>query len=540
MKNTCKADSFDGLVSWIQTNGGFIHPDLELFSNDDDNYRGVRVKQQQQQDSSDGIPKGVVLAQIPSQCVLYRYCIPGNENDDSIQVCNASNWLKCLGALLRALKDVKDNGNTPVNNDEKDQKQNMSFFQPYLESLPDNFDTILSWSDDELSSLSGTSLFETVKGSSDIDNGENVGLNAGMIDSLKQRYSSTSIQSYLTNVLQSCEESVSREQNTDVITTFESFLWAVNCITTRGFHHIPTNHMHHLNGTSGSDSKKRRCEASMHDDAEGPYLIPFVDLLNHCSLGDERKSTTLRKNPDNAMYFLETERHILPGEEVLHSYGRLNSQQLLRTYGFVDLQRSESLLRNYQLKSLNEDNISWDRWDLSPALLHRESVVSSCYGIAFSADTQKRALDLEKCKSQVETWDPCECWDEKSHFIKKFIPEVINIPYDSQFINSDILTLCCILLLPKEAFDDFIENPALLDESILEDPFLCYLVSKSISKSLEVKLTKYPGGLEFEDFQFLSNHMKTSCFDRNLFGRIVAFEEKLCLSSIISKIHEKT
>ena len=525
-----KEDSFVELVSWIRSNGGYVHPDLEIFSTST-GYRGIRVTEL----CTDGIKQGEMLARIPSHCILQSIkCAEG----DIIHECNASNWLKCLGALLRVCYDVKGKHSGAVSAKTFRKYDDMSFFEPYIRSLPDQFDTIASWNDDSLKSLKGTSLFETIiesRSNSEADE-NNISLSAGIMQSLRERFLSSNIQSYLANVL---------ELNDDIFTVrFEEFLWATNCVTTRGFHLTPTHKDPEDNfiSLSKTNPNKRKFETIKCHDNGGPYLIPFVDLLNHCSIDDIRKGTTLRCDHANSAFFIEAERHISPLQEILHSYGQLNSLQLLQTYGFVDLHRSELLLKKYSANYVDKSysikvNCRLDEWDLTPAIVNREIIVSTCREVAMSSDTLKKRIEIEKCVSSIEVWDPSECWDDKIQFVSDFIPEFINISYDMKIINCELLTLCCILFLPKEAFDDYVESPALLDESILDDAFLRHLVSMSICKVLQAKCMEYVNDSALQDSKILIDHINDARFNKkNIFGMIVAFEEKLCIESAFSRI----
>ena len=74
----------------------------------------------------------------------------------------------------------------------------------------------------------------------------------------------------------------------------------------------------------------------------GPFLLPIFELLNHSSDPDACCTRLTRVDGDavdgstSDVFEIRAERTIRAGEEILHSYGRHGSAELLRTYGFIE------------------------------------------------------------------------------------------------------------------------------------------------------------------------------------------------------------
>ena len=511
--------TYNRLVDWIKgekneqqdsrsnATTGFVHPSLELFSvhystagdGDGGIYRGIRVA------AGATISKGTLLARIPAHMTLNgERCPKGAEN--------ASPWLRCLVALIHAR--VRQRSRSGVANKSKTDHGSIDF-TPYLESLPEVFNTILDWLADDLKELRGTALHDTILQSSAgtcIAQEEEENLENGMMKACRERFESKIIQGCLNSGGVIHEEEVS----------FDEFLYATQCISTRGFN---------MNMHDGEESSSLSppqvdlpTESSLY---RGPFLIPFIDLLNHCSSSDKRKATTLRRDPSDSSFFLETERHLTSEEELLHSYGDLNSHQCLQTFGFVDLGRSRSVLLSAQE-------------NCTPAVVFTAEIVAVCKDVATRAEQMQ--VPFVNFDDDVEIWDPTECWDRKIKFLDEegVIPTKISLPY-SEDIRDELLTCCCVLFLPEEAFDDFIQNPALLDESLLDDTFLFSMVQQAIISIVDKKMTNYEGsygdkcttGDDIRELSKLVHEQSQVTCSPILYRKIAALtiriEEKRCL-----------
>ena len=65
----------------------------------------------------------------------------------------------------------------------------------------------------------------------------------------------------------------------------------------------------------------------------GPFLLPLLDQLNHSS---DPSDICTRLSTNEGGFEMRALRDIAVGDELLHSYGRQGSADLLRTYGFVE------------------------------------------------------------------------------------------------------------------------------------------------------------------------------------------------------------
>ena len=524
-------NTFNHLKQWIQENEGYVNENIEIFG-EAHGYRGVRVKHKLE---TDFIPKGTLLAEIPMECVL------SGATDFIDHNKSVSNWLRCLGSLLCAY--AKNVSHTEKVNvafpSSKSKEDKWLSFRPYIQSLPHEFDSILSWTDEEINFLQGTALLESIKQSGtslkDVPQAlmctnelsQTKSCNRNMLCVIEEKFMSEIVQQHL-KILQNC-------YNFEI--DFEMFLWAINCISSRGFHDVQDspskrNNVNESCGDSSNNNKRKCMKHTDNDQYFGPFLIPLVDLFNHCPTKDKRKSTTLRRNSQSGNFYVEADRDLRNGEEILHSYGELNSQQLLKTYGFVDVHAVRSVLQRFLNGSITREPSSVN---ISPAVINRDDIISSCHDVAFGSTLEKNLLDED-----IETWDPSECWTSKLKFVKDFIPEHISFNFTTN-LNSDALTLCCVMFLPEDAFQEFLESPALLDETILEDPYLCYLVSEATLMAIRRKWELYRGGTINEDISHIQqfSESKESCIRREVFARIIIFEEKLCLATVESKMNHK-
>jgi len=310
--------------------GGYVHQSLTLQGNGPS--RGVVATY--------SIQKGETLIRIPSQHVL-----SGEENGIASAVSSsttssttttiASPWLRCVGAFLRA-KQKKKNATTT------------SFdYEPYLRSLPafQEYETLQQWSteDDVKPFLKGTTLGNLLTIDRDTKGIQTryrqsiepylrrIGVISGKQDSGGKEQTNNQ-SNHETN--ENLEQESTTKDNDDDDVNYQSFLEASMCISTRGFHLLPTA------TTPSNDTSRTPVHASNNNNSHaGPFLLPVIDLLNH----DPRKAcTTLRRYEANestgsgSFFKMIAERNIAEGEEIFHSYGTdLTSAQLLQTFGFV-------------------------------------------------------------------------------------------------------------------------------------------------------------------------------------------------------------
>jgi len=539
---------FSEMVKWIQQNGGFVHPALQMFV-DDDNvkdqdqdystgipYRGIRIHQMmsnKRKSTADSVvetfahedaarvvvvSKDEVLVRIPMKCAVSGVFekkerrIQQQDNKETTENCSlipASPWLRCVRSLMKAkIQSSKEC-------EQDDGQGHSNFFTPYIRSLPKNYDTLLNWTDEELEGLRGTVLYDSIINQSNIlrkGADFSMSLHDDMYKAIRDRWEG--LKEYLSTDCDGESESV---------TDISQFVWAIDSISTRGFH------MQQSFQCNDDDDDN---EMIQNGDYYGPFMLPLIDLLNHCSTEDARKGATLKQDPADGSFILCSDRDLFHGEELLHSYGNINSQQQLKTYGFVDVRRVVETCGNTSCRR---------KCDFTPAMINRSEVIDIARKVALEA-----SVKYERCfenDSEIEFWDPSVCWERKKDLCEKspmnhsfFIPDHIIIPFDLTNINEVLLTLICVLLLPLEAFEEFISDPSFLDESILEDPFLYHLASAVCRQLMKDKMSTYIGASVAEDTKWLKQHDQNP---RSLFARAIVLEEKICIQYCLQRFSRK-
>jgi len=548
---------FPEMVKWIQQNGGYVHPALQMFVDDDDDnddddddskdqdqdqdyskgisYRGIRIhqimsnKRKSNADSAGGtvahedatrlvmVSKDEVLVRIPMKCAVSgilekkerRIQQQDNKESGKYNLIPASPWLRCVRSLMKAKvqssKECKqDDGHGHSN-----------FFTPYIRSLPKSYDTLLNWTDEELEGLRGTVLYDSIIHQSNIlHTGADfsISLHDDMYKAIRERWES--LKEYL---------SADCEGESKSTTDISQFVWAIDSISTRGFH------MQQSFQSNDDDNDNGMIQ---NGDYYGPFMLPLIDLLNHCSTEDARKGATLKQDPADGSFILCSDRDLFHGEELLHSYGNINSQQQLKTYGFVDVRRVVETCSNTSCRR---------KCDFTPAIINRSEVIDIARKVALEAFVKyERFFEND---GEIEFWDPSVCWDRKKDLCEKapinqsfLIPDHIVIRFDLININEVLLTLICVLLLPLEAFEEFISDPSFLDESILEDPFLYHLASAVCRELLKDKMSTYTGASVTEDTKRLKQNDQNP---RSLFARAIVLEEKICIQCCLQRFSRK-
>ena len=268
------------IVDWVQAAGGHVHPALTLQGNGPS--RGVYATR--------GIPPGDLLIRIPPKCVVSGANVSPerkrNTTADSHPTTKASPWLRCLAAYYQVTCIKKDK----------------SEYDPYLESLPNEYETLFQWTDVQVEqNLAGSSLGQ-------LDRTE---------DSLSTRYRQA-VRPYLEalNLISTTESSHDNKKE------LRDFQHACMCISTRGFH---------LQQQANDNENAQDVDSPTL--YHGPFLLPIIDLLNH---DPTNKSTTLQRDAATEVFTMVAERPIAAKEQVVHSYGdTLTSAQVLQTFGFV-------------------------------------------------------------------------------------------------------------------------------------------------------------------------------------------------------------
>lgn len=513
------------LVSWIIQNGGSIHKNLALHTptptrqdtiTEDFTHRGIFAKH-------GVISKGEELIRLPCKLALdgsklsssyttNLHCSTADFDDDERQLSTstqqqqrrtASPWLRCLASLMNAMqnKEVKDN----------------SFYNPYLESLPvgcDNYDSILNWSEGEIKYLlAGTALQDACTSE------------GGPDKALHERYVK-SVVPYLQFLTDSDGNDAKRQKiNNDTKQTttddlehlYPLFRESCMCISTRAFHmQLPP---------TAAEGKTAAATANNIDNIyQGPYLLPYIDLLNHASKGSSKHVTTLTRDTDGSFVMI-AERDIAIDEEICHSYdssgsstnqsngellSKLNSAQLMQTFGFVPVDDiCKDLLTYYQ--DMDRQNQSGGASspalnNITPAVLTKKQVSNACKELVESSYPDKLNQLMEQTGMLDEGW---ESWkmptldDMRENLLLSYSDEII-IPFGVGQLSDELITICCVHFLPDEAITDLIgdddtteagedqqQQSLLLGSEVLEDFYLGKLVLQAILNALKEKLSTY-------------------------------------------------
>ena len=442
-KEAAAGEWYGNLVSWIRNQGGEIHSALDLDVVDKSS-RGIKA--------TADIEEGSVLIRLPAKLALdgsglpTTYEVKNSSGRDETGKRTASPWLRCLTSLLtetalaRGKSAKKKAGDDAIN------------FAPYLKSLPDSYDTLMdesSWSNEDVAKfLAGTALGTVVT-------------EERKADMMNQRYK-LSIVPYLHHVGLVAANDSSHSDN-----DYEDFKKACACVSTRGFHL-----------QQGDQQKAGDIEVT--NDYSGPYLLPYIDLLNHCT---EKKCTTLQRDTTDGTFVMIAERKISAGEEIFHTYGTgLAAAQILQTFGFVEIGAARRAA-----------NSQWnhDQYGISPATLSAEAILDACRAVIDSSFPSDLKRSMQQNEFEDETWDVSAVKDRDvlSHGL---ISNNILVAADNLAVLSDeLVTLCCLPFLPDEVYSEWSEEPCLWGSEILEDYYLGKLALRALMKAIGAKLREY-------------------------------------------------
>lgn len=457
-------------MQWIRRNGGEIHPNLALDVVNDTS-RGIKASQ--------AIEKGELLIRLPGNLALDGSSLPltfivesaaassgdNNKSSDTKQIAEsrtASPWLRCLTSLL--IQCSKHRGDK-TNNVLKEQSE--IDFGPYLDSLPDSYDTLLdasSWPDEDVSTLlGGTALGMMVQ-----EERRN--------HTLKERCN-LSVKPYLKHVglwAEDCDDEAKKSSQ------FHEFQQACACVSTRGFH------LQQADGETSATTESARGPAD--GNYSGPYLLPYIDLLNHST---EKKCTTLQRDTSDGTFTMIAERPINAGEDICHAYGTgLTSAQLLQTFGFVETGASKRAAGN-EWGSDDEDGSDVSnkvRYGTTPVTISAQAVLRACHSVIDSSFPEELSQTMEENDIPDETWGlPTKERDILSHGL---ISDDI-IVTAGEPLPDELVTLCCLPFLPDEVYAEWSSDSCLWSAEILEDYFLGKLALRALMKVLGTKMEQY-------------------------------------------------
>lgn len=437
------AEWYSNLVSWIRNQGGEIHNALDLEVADKSS-RGIKA--------TADIEEGSVLIRLPAKLALdgsglpTTYEVKDASGRDDAGERTASPWLRCLTSLLtesagaRGQATNKNAGDDAIN------------FAPYLNSLPDSYDTLMdesSWSNEDVATLlAGTALGTVVT-------------EERKADMMNQRYE-LSIVPYLQHV-----GLVAANDSSNSDSDYEAFKKACACVSTRGFH-------------LQQGDQQKAADTAATNDYSGPYLLPYIDLLNHCT---EKKCTTLQRDTIDGAFVMIAERKISAGEEILHTYGTgLTAAQILQTFGFVEIGAARRAA-----------NSQWndDQYGISPAILSAEAILNACRSVIDSSFPSDVKRSMEQNEFEDETWDVSAGKDRDVLSHGLISSDILVAEENLEVLSDELVTLCCLPFLPDEVFSEWSEEPCLWGSEVLEDYFLGKLALRALMKAIGTKLGEY-------------------------------------------------
>lgn len=599
----------NNLSRWIELSGGHIHAnlalhtplpspsiaegeDLKRLKADDYTHRGIFALQ-------GPIRKGEKLIRLPAALALDGNALPVSFCDVSetslesavSQSPSASNWLRCIASFMHTLyqfdKDSKISSSVAATTNTVEK------YAPYIASLPKEYDSLLNWTTKEIQSfMAGTALSVNAL-QTDIDTRDNATeISESQHDyALRLRYRTTVVPylKYLQHNLRmflSEEDTISsnninlddrvtkRQKRTETQgVNFEElyplFREGCMCISSRAFH------MQLETDVTNSST-----------DYHGPYLLPYIDLLNHAPQSSSKHVTTLRRDPTDGSFVMIAERDIKIGEEICHSYdvgngtsqndsnSSFTSAQTLQTYGFVDLEQTRII--DYFLEG--EDKCTDDASNSTPAILTKSEVCKSCEELSQSSYVSELRNLMEQSGMLEDGW---EYWDlpksssdgTRSDALKN-LPDELLVSFGTS-LTDELITMCCLNFLPDETLDELLqdEDSVLLNTEVLEDFFLGKLVLQAIINAVKAKLKSYRVQIDCSDYDkdadvllriltevFESEDSSTLCWGENeesdaralskltssnarshpgvdkfMYGLIVSLEERACLIELRKK-----
>lgn len=509
-ETTSETAIWTDLVRWVQDgddkretssgNGGYVHPSLTLSGTGPS--RGVRA--------AAPISKGELLIRLSSKKVLSGETEMADSETGKTTTTTASSWLRCVAAFLKAKRDqtIIDRKSTPQD------------YGPYLKSLPKpkEYETLQNWSTqtDEIEAfLKGTTLGSLValdRSTKGIQTSYRNSIEPYLLKVGAITIEKDTVASNYANAANSTRE---EEDAVETSAKYQAFLEASMCISTRGFHLLPTKPSSCKQTETGGESTIPPANANSYN---GPFLLPIIDLLNH---DPQNSCTTLKRlestESNGGSYFaMVAERDIAQDEEIFHSYGSdLTSAQLLQTFGFVPRNNSIDALAAVASDPLKVSQTSTPVGFSTKdhLLIASKSLKASSFPDTIMDRIRAQSSDsAERDDSDFEGieddcfWEVCDIPDRpkvassEEYLISASQTGGSDIAF---LLTDDIVTLMAAQFLPEDAFDDIFppgndnSKTIKLDRSILNDDYyLGVLVCKSLLVACFLKARTYVHDLD--------------------------------------------
>lgn len=273
----------EDLLSWGVENGAFVHDGLDLFAQSERAERGIVARKP--------LKAGEVLLRIPGQLSLQSCCarMPDSEIADF--------WRRSSEPVSNAFRL------TLTMMHELHVQKSRSRWWPYLNFLATSvqLDLPMSWSQNDLEGLKGTAswLSSTPAQASDI------------------------FERVVMPIMVANPDLWPKE-----IQTTGMFLQTLSWVMSRGFCGALSFEV------GGAFLPELMAESKS---TTGPFLLPLFDLINHSSWSEEH---CVQLDVEAEDFVVRCSKDVAIGSELFKSYGEHSDAELLRTYGFVEMGRS--------------------------------------------------------------------------------------------------------------------------------------------------------------------------------------------------------